>query len=828
MLRKFFPPAILFALLLMARLAARGADEEVEGAPHSNKLPNPASLSMLPAESKIFGGHNVQRLLVVGSTSDDPAMVDYSRVATYTSSNPEVAAVSSSGFVMPRGNGAVEIQATYGEQSAVAKVAVDGFGSEPPISFRNQVVPVFSKLSCNSGGCHGKASGQNGFRLSLLGFDANFDYDAVVKAGRGRRVFPAAPDKSLVLQKAVGAVPHGGGQRMKVESEEFQLLRRWIEQGMPAGSANDPKLVRIECTPKTAVMNRHTRQQMLVTAYYSDGLSRDVTREAQFKSNDLHIATVEEDGVISTDEGTGDTAVMARYLGNVDVFRITVPFALNKTEWPALPSGNRIDDLVQAKWKKLQLVPSPLADDATFLRRAFIDCIGTLPTPDEVREFIADTASQKRARTIDRLLSRNEYGDFWAVKWGDLLRNKRRNGQEAQRGTYAFHAWIRNAFASNMPYDKFVRDIIAAQGTVDQHPPVIWYREVRNLVHQTNDTSQLFLGTRINCAQCHHHPYEKWSQDDYYQFQAFFGRVGRKSGESAAEPAIFVKPDGDVRNPATNKIALPRGLDGPELKITEDEDPRQKLVDWMVDPENPMFARAICNRLWAHFLGRGLVEPVDDMRVTNPPSNPELMDELAQELVAHHYDLKHIIRTIMNSTAYQLSSDPTESNIQDQQNYARAYPRRIIAEVILDGVAQVTGVREKFDNLPEGTRAIQLPDEAVNSYFLDVFGRPMRESPCECERPKEANLAQTLHLLNSNEIQSKIGGGQGRIAALLKEKKPNDQILEEIYLAAFGRMPHTDENKNVLEYVQGQKEAKAAWEDVVWAVLNSKEFLFNH
>ncbi len=828
--------SVAFGLLgVVAALCFRAAGASEEPAAHAENahaeaahLPAPATLAISPAECKIFGSHNMQRLLVLGTAANDPAMVDFSREATYSSSDPKIAEVDASGLVLPRGNGTVEIQAKYGEQSATAKVTIDGLGSEPPISFRSQIVPVFSKLACNSGGCHGKASGQNGFKLSLLGFDPEYDYNAIVKAGRGRRVFPGAPDNSLLLQKAVATLPHGGGQRMKPDSEEYQLLRRWIEQGMPQGSKDDPTLTRIEVTPKTAVMNRHQRQQMIVTAYYSDGGSRDVTRETQFKSNDTHIAVVEDSGLISTDEGTGDTAVMARYLGNVDVFHITVPFATSSTTWPELPQGNKLDELVQAKWKKLQLVPSPLADDQTFLRRAFVDCIGSLPTPDEVREFTADTDPAKRSKWIDKILARNEYADYWAVTWGDLLRNKRRNGQEAQRGTYAFHAWIRNAFATNMPYDQFVRAIIAAQGTVDQHPPVIWYREVRNLIHQTNDTSQLFLGTRINCAQCHHHPYEKWSQDDYYQFQAFFARLGRKNGENSAEPAIFVKPDGNVNNPATGKRMSPRGLDGPELTISEDEDPRQKLVDWMVAPENPMFAKAICNRLWAHFMGRGLVEPVDDMRVTNPPSNPELMDYMARDLVEHKYDLKHLIRTIMNSTAYQLSSEPTETNIADRQNYARAYPRRIIAEVILDGISQVTGAKEKFDNLPDGTHAIQLPDEAVGSYFLDVFGRPTRETACECERPKEANLAQSLQLLNSNDMQAKVSNKDGRIAKLIKDKKPNEQILEEIYLAAFGRTPRPDEAKKVLEYVSSQPDAKAAWEDLLWAVLNSKEFLFNH
>jgi hypothetical protein len=493
-----------------------------------------------------------------------------------------------------------------------------------------------------------------------------------------------------------------------------------------------------------------------------------------------------------------------------------------------VPKRNYIDELVQQKWQKLNLVPSPLADDATFLRRAYLDCIGTLPTPAEVREFLSDPSPDKREKWIDRILARGEYADFWALKWGDLLRNKRRGQKENQRGTYAFHAWIRNALATNMPYDKFVRNILAAQGTVDQHPPVIWYRTVRNLTAQTNDTAQLFLGTRINCAQCHHHPYEKWSQDDYYQLQAFFGRLGQKAGESSAEPAIFVRPEGSVRNPATGKIMQPRGLDGPANVIGEDEDPRQKLVDWMVAPDNPFFARAISNRIWAHFMSRGLVEPVDDMRVTNPPSNPELLDALAKDLIKNNFNLKQLIRTIMTSSTYQLSSEGNPNNLRDQQNYARAYPRRLIAEVLLDAVNQVAGIQESFAGLPKGTRAIQLPDESVGSYFLDVFGRPTRETPCECERPREANLAQALHLLNSTDLETKLRSAGGRLGALLKQKASDAAITEDLYLATFSRLPSVEEIRTVSDYVRGQADRRLAYEDLLWAMLNTKEFLFNH
>ena len=815
------PARLLLPFAIVFGLSAPCFAEGKAAAP----LPQPSALTVTPSACALDGADARQRLLVTGSA--DSLTLDYSRQANWTSSDPAVASVNSEGVVTPHGDGRAEVRAIFSDRSAVVAVTVQNFSVQTPVSFRNQVVPVFTKLGCNAGGCHGKASGQNGFKLSLLGFDPAFDFDALVKEARGRRVFPANPENSLLLLKATAAVPHGGGRRLNVHSPDYALILRWIRQGMPRGSDKDPRVVRIDCSPRSVVSGMHAEQQILVTACYSDGSCRDVTAEAQFKSNEVSLASVDPTGLVRTDVKTGDTAVMARYMGQIDVCRVIVPRPGAVPVFD-LPKRNYIDEHVQARWQQMRLEPSPLCDDATFLRRAYLDAIGTLPTPDEVREFLADTDPDKRGKWVDRILSRNEYADYWALKWGDLLRNKRAGQREHLRGTFAFHAWIRNAFATNMPYDQFVRNILAAQGTVDQHPPVIWYRTVRNLTHQTNDTAQLFLGTRIQCAQCHHHPYEKWSQDDYYQLQAFFARMGRKSGEIAQEPAIFVQRDGTVRNPNTNKVMQPRGLDGPELTIDPDDDPRQKLVDWMVEPKNPFFARAVANRYWAHFMGRGLVDPVDDMRVTNPPSNPELLDALAQDLIDHKFDLKHLIRTIMTSTAYQLSSEPTPGNIHDQQNHARAYPRRLTAEVLLDGVSQVTAVAENYPGLPKGTRAIQLPDEGVPSYFLDIFGRPTRETACECERPREANLAQALHLLNSSEMESKIVNPSGRLVTLLKEKKADAAVTHELYLLVYGRPPRFDEAKAVQDYVAQRKERKAAFEDVLWALLNTKEFLFNH
>ena len=796
--------------------------------------PIPASLSINPAEFAIQGADNVQRLLISGKASKGAGAVafDYSRHATYESSNAAIAVVTKDGVVIPKGNGTVQIRASFRPANRDREGDGDRFQREQaPVSFRNQVVPILTRHGCNSGGCHGKQLGTEQLQAVAAGLRHRFRFQ---RPGQGSSR-PTSDARRAGQQPAFAQGDRRGSPRRRPAHEARQFR---IRTAAPLGPARHAQRIR---QGSAGHAHRMLRRRPASSACMPSNScwsprsirmapSRDVTHEAQFKSNEINLVSVDDAGLMQTVGSTGDTSVMARYMGQVDVCNLSIPLAAVPANAPVvvIPKKNYIDERVQAKWQELKLTPSPLADDATFLRRAYLDAIGTLPTPAEVREFLADKSPNKREQVIDHLLSRNEYADFWAVKWGDLLRNQRHGQKEQQRGTFAFHAWIRNAFASNMPYDKFVRNIIAAQGTVDQHPPVIWYRTVRNLTHQTNDTAQLFLGTRINCAQCHHHPYEKWSQDDYYQLQAFFARMGRKAGEIAQEPAIFVKLDGQVRNPVTNKLMQPRGLDGPALDISEDDDPRHKLVDWMAAPENPFFARALANRMWAHFMSRGLVEPVDDLRVTNPPTNPELLDALAQDFIKHKFDVKHLIRSIMTSSTYQLSSEPHVGNLHDKQSYARAYPRRLLAEVMLDAISNVTGVQENFGGLPKGTRAIQLPDESVGSYFLDTFGRPTRETPCECERPREANLAQALHLLNSGEVQNKIASGNGRIALLFKAKKSDAEIVEELYLLALGRLPRPEEQRSVLAYVAAESDRKAALEDVLWAILNTKEFLFNH
>lgn len=795
---------------------------------------HPTKLSVEPSEVLLRDPDESIQFVVTAEMSDG-TLRDATLSAHYAlTSGAAPIALLHRGRLTPSssGQGALTVRLDGAEGKAVeaqVSVRIELPPGERTVSFVNDVIPILTKAGCNSGGCHGKSTGQNGFSLSLLGFEPEHDYDALVNEGRGRRLFPAAPDQSLFLRKAIGQPAHGGGVRIVEDSREYRLIRRWIEQGMPKGGPTDPVVDRIDVFPKERILVGSEEQQLRVVATYTDKRTQDVTRQAEYKSQQPDILKVDPSGLASTLHRTGEGALMVRYMGLVDVAKITVPFHENvpASAYSGFVAKNYVDELMLKKWKKLGIAPSPRSSDEAFIRRAFLDAIGTIPTPDEVTEFAADAAPDKRDRLVDRILERPEYAEYWASLWGDLLRNKR-EGEEQKRGTFAFAAWIRNCFAENMPYDQFVREILTAQGEVGDNPAVNWYRHVRNQIHLVNDTSQLFLGTRVSCANCHHHPYEKLSQDDYWGFAAFFQRVGKKQGDVPADQAVFVQKTGETTQPRSGKKVKPKGLNGPEYDFVAGEDPRKLLVDWLTTPENPYFSRAIANRMFAALMGTGLVNAVDDMRVTNPPSNPELLDALAKDVASHHFDLKALIRSIMKSETYGLSSDPTEYNATDRQNFARYHTRRLSAEVLLDAVSAVTGSAEKFPGLPLGTRAIGLPDQAVNSYFLTVFGRSGRETPCECERSYSPNLAQILHLMNSPEVQGKISGDKGIVAQLLSAKKSNEEVVEALYLRGFARKPSASESKDASAILAAAANRKAAIEDLLWLVLNSKEFLFNH
>ncbi len=809
------------------------------------ELPKPAELKAIAAypQKIVLGSDDSSAQVVITGTRADGRLVDLTQAVKFAVADGKTAKVSESGRVLPGVNGTTELVATYGDRVVRVPLKAERIGEDLPINFANHVVPVFTKLGCNSGGCHGKQSGQNGFRLSLLGFEPELDYTTLMKESRGRRLFPAAPEQSLFLLKATGAMPHGGGKKLEPNSDEYKIVKRWIGAGMPYGTEKDPTVAKISVYPESRVLARNTQQQFAAFVHYSDGTVEDITRRAQFESNDLEVATVDGAGLVRTLALSGQAAIMARYQGHVAVFRATVPLGGKPPEF-AFAEKTLVDKHTAAKWKELGLVPSELSSDEAFARRIHLDLTGTLPTPAQMHEFLASTAADKRDKLIDALLDSPEYAYYFANKWADVLRVKRRADPARASGTFAFHGWIRESIAKDVPYSEFVRSILGATGDETTNPPTVWLKELEKPEQFVDDTAQVFLGQRLACAQCHHHPYEKWSQDDYWGLAAYFGRVGRKdivkptrdlsNNGNGKTQSYYVKSTGSVTNKRSGKPAIMKPLDGEPIEVGTEDDPRAKLVDWMVDVKNPFFAKAVANRYWAHFLGRGIVDPLDDMRVTNPPSNPELLDALAKDLVENKFSLKALIRTIVKSRTYQLSSVPNEFNKSDKQAYARYYPKRLQAEVLLDAVNQITASPTQFGGLPKDThaprRAIQLPDEAFSSYFLDVFGRPQRISACECERVSEANLAQALHLLNSDEVQGKIASGTGRVTLLTKpeDKRPDAEKVEELFLWVFGRKPTAEDLKVSLDHIAKNEKAKrTAYENILWALLNTKEFQFN-
>lgn len=723
---------------------------------------------------------------------------------------------------------------------AALSAAAPCFAAEAlrPLNFANDIVPILTKGSCNSGGCHGKSGGQNGFKLSLLGFEPQEDYEHIVKEARGRRVFPAAAEQSLLLTKGTAQLPHGGGKKLDPNSEDYADLARWIREGMPYGKDTDPKMASISVEPSKLTMPLKGAQQLKVTAHYTDGSTRDVTKRALYEANEKAMAETSETGRVQLFDLPGDVAVMVRYQGKVSTFRATVPLGAPVEKLPA--SRGFVDDLVFAKLKTIGMPPSEIADDGTFIRRVTLDITGRLPTAAEMKDFMASKDAAKRSVLIDRLLDSPEYAEYFANKWSALLRNQRTQPVYA-RGSYLFYSWIRDSIADNKPYDQFVREVVAASGDLDQNPPVAWYRQVKEMKQQMEDVAQLFLGTRMQCAQCHHHPFEKWSQQDYYGFAAFFSNVSRKPSTFAGEEMIFNKRGvAQATNIRTKEAVTPTSLGGPTLKLKPEQDPRRALAEWMSQKDNAFFAHTLVNRYWKHFFNRGLVEPEDDMRETNPPVNPELLSALAADFVKSGYDLKQLIRTITNSTTYQLSAVPNTYNAKDRQNFSRYYPKRLNAEVLYDSVNTLLDVQTNFAGQAPGTRAVSLPDNSYNqsTYFLSVFGRPDSSSACECERTQEASLAQSLHLLNAAEIQTQLSRGNGRADTLTKDSRPDDDKISDLYHIALSRDPNAAEIKFARTHLDKKtagktgdeafKGKKEAYEDILWALLNTKEFLFNH
>ncbi len=784
------------------------------------------ALIVYPTAISLDGPRAEQRMGVLGEYADGRRW-DLSRDATFASGSPKLATVDVSGVVRAVGDGETGVTLRAGGLSATVPVKVRRATAELPVSFVREVVPVLTKAGCNQGACHGAAVGRGGFKLSLLGYDPTFDQKEIVESAEGRRVVLSDPERSILLQKPALVMEHGGGERLPAGSRGYETLRRWLEDGAPEPEAKTLAVTALEVWPTKRVMIPGECQQLAVRAVWGDGPAEDVTATAQFDSLNEGVASVTPGGLV-TSRGRGETYVMVRFRGQVAVAQVTLPYA-RLDRYPDVPANNFIDEKLIAKWKDLGLTPSPLCTDDEFFRRLNLDAIGTLPAQADVKAFLADKDPDKRKKAIERVLDRAEFVDYWALKWGDLLRINRDALDE--KGMWSFYNWVRASLRDNKPLDEFAREIITAEGSTFTDGPANYYRTANNPLDWSETTAQVFLGVRVQCARCHHHPFEKWSQDDYYSLSAFFIRLGTKRSQEfglfGAETVVYLRPTGEQSQPRKG-VVKPHPLDGPDMDDPFDR--RRKLAEWLTTKDNPFFAKNIVNRFWGYTMGRGLVEPLDDIRATNPASNPELLDALAKDFVEHKYDLKHLLRTIFNSRAYQLSSLKTEGNTADVVNvqHTRYTVKRLTAEQLADALDFTTGTREKYQGLPLGTRAIQLPDTRVRSFLLDTFGRPPRQITCECERTTQPNIAQALHLLNGDFLNKKIAAPTGRVEALLKGKTPLPDVVEDLYLVTLARPPQPGETIKALDWIKKAPTEREGVQDLLWVLLNRSEFLFNH
>lgn len=700
------------------------------------------------------------------------------------------------------------------------------------VDFENDLQPIFTRFGCNSGPCHGKARGQGGFQLSLLGFDGQQDYDAIAKEGRGRRVFPGAPENSLLIAKPAGKTPHGGGKRLDVDSLEYQTLLNWVRQGMPRKAPNAATLQSITVSPPSLILAASQTQALTVTAKYSDGAERDVTRLTAFQSNEAPIAAVNENGLVTAGQITGDAAIMARFMGQIAVCDVMIPRpeVIPAEVYAQLPRNNFIDELVWQKLQRLNITPSPVCDDHTFLRRATTDISGRIPTLEEVNAFLADASADKRSKLIDRLLEEPEFADHWANKWADLLRpNPYHVGIKA---TFNYDHWIRQSFHDRKPWDQFVRELLTARGGTFRDGSVVMFRDRRQPEELTTLVSQLFIGVRLDCAKCHHHPFEVWGQDDFYSFAAYFSKIGRKgTGISApisgSEEFVFTGTSGSVTHPVTGATMKPRPLFGEAPPVVEGQDQRESLAAWITSPNNHLFAQVMSNRVWADLLARGFVEPVDDLRATNPPTNGPLLKALGEHFRDSGFSITELIRVVVNSHVYQLSSLPNETNAADTRNYSRHYRHRLRAEVLLDAVSLVTGVPQEFDAMPPDSSAKQLWTHRSDSLFLDTFGRPDPNQDPPCERMSDSTVVQSLHLMNSEKLYRDIGSDNGTAKSLADSEKSAEEISGELYARVFGRKPTVEETALVTELLAAEGAVRRqVIEDLMWAMVNSAEFVF--
>ncbi len=778
---------------------------------------------ILDPPSLTLDGPNAKRLILIHGKTDTGKLIDLTTQAKWRIQNPSLA-IATNGLVRARKDGSTRLIVEVLNKKYEVPIRVQNASRPRRFNFENDIVPILSRHGCNSSGCHGKAEGQNGFKLSVFGFDPPADHRALTQEGRGRRIFMPAPKHSLLLRKISGGVAHGGGRILSTQSDDYETLRAWIALGVPLGESTDPKVMRIRVEPGDRQLAMRSAQQLRVTATWSDGRESDVTTLAKFQSNNESLARVNEGGLIEVGEVPGDVAIMASYMGSVDVFRALIPRPQTIKDFPKFPEKNFIDRLVITKLRQLNVKPSAPASDADFLRRVYLDVIGTLPTAKEVREFINDNRANRRSLLVERLLKRPELTSFWALQWADLLRVDRL--ALGHKDAYAYYRWIRESIAKNKPLDQFARELITAEGPLKGPSPNYFYSVVKKPGERASTLSMVFLGVRIACAECHHHPFDRWSQTDYFGMHSYFTPLRiQKSGESQI---LYATGNPLSRHPRTKAIvhAHPLGEKMPET--TPEGKRRGKLAKWMTSAKNPWFAKNLANRVWAHFMGRGLVEPVDDVRLTNPPTNPALLEALAQHLIKNKFDLHSLIRVITSSQTYQLSTTPNATNEKDETNYSRAKLRRLSAEVLLDMLCQVTGVEEKFSGSPLGVRAIELWDSQVRNDFLTLFGRPVRVSTCECERSVDTNVRQVLHFFNSSRVQRKLSHEKGRLARWSRELK-DESLVEEMYLTFYSRYPTKSERATALDYLKkNRNERRKAIEDLAWSMMSSIEFVLNH
>ena len=821
----------LLAAAMVLTLAVTASTPRADGGGNGD------GIAVLP-DAIVLRGQGSQQQLLVEARAGDAYVGSRTANSTFVSSNPNVATVDAKGVVTAVRDGRAIVTIRDGDRHASTMVEVERAAAPYPLTFRNHVMPVLTRVGCNSGPCHGALAGKSGFKLTLRGYDPDADYLTLTRQATARRVNPVEPARSLMLLKPTLAVSHGGGRRFTTDSPEYRVLSQWIAAGTPPPTDSDPVMTRLEVFPPAARLKTGDEQRMIVRARFSDGHAEDVTRWAKFTSNEGAVATVGDDGVVKV-QGTGEAAISAWYLSRLVTARIASPFPIriDPAVYARAPRANFIDEAILRKLQELNIEPSPLSSDSEFIRRVFLDAAGILPEPDEVRAFLADGRPDKRARLIDALIERPEFVDYWAYKWSDLLLVSSRSLQS--NAMWAYYNWIRASVAVDKPWDQMAREILTASGNALSNGAANYYVLHKNPIDVTENVAVTFMGFSITCARCHNHPLERWTQKDYYQMANLFSRVGIKNGSERGDIIVYPVGTGEINHPRLNAPLPPRPLDGQPLALDSPQDRRQYFADWLVSPDNPFFARALVNRVWKNFMGRGLVEAVDDIRDANPPSNPELLAALTRDFVEHRFDVKQLARTIMTSSTYQLTSKPTATNAGDLKYHSHYMARRLPAEVMLDAIGQVTGVREEFPGFP-GRRALQLPDASVESYFLTTFGRPPRVTAADSERQQEPSMTQALHVINGDTINRKLRATHGLIQSLMASGADNRTAVERLYLTALSRRPTDEELRSltkVMDETLARDEAnpdsaagprRRILEDLAWAILTGTEFLFNH